>query len=148
MPRSSYLLNFCSGFAVLCSLQIFTSWIWVDLSDSNWDIAWCDSSSSMGRWLVLYSWGITGIFILFNWLKGRLVTTYKWTIVSFVSFWSIVFSLASPSDRSDPSGLFALALFFGCMIWSLQRYKKRQDSINQTGEQDGGLNALSRVSHL
>ncbi|MGJ8677954.1 MAG: hypothetical protein ACSHX0_10590 [Akkermansiaceae bacterium] len=148
MPRSSYLLNFCSGFAVLCSLQIFTSWIWVDLNDANWGIAWCDSSSSMARWLVLYSWAITGIFIVFNWLKGKIATAYKWTIVSFVLFWSIGFSLASLTDRNDPSGLFALAIFFVCMIWSLQRYKKRQASINETREQDGGLNALSRVSHL
>lgn len=146
MPRSPYLLNFCAGFSVLASLQILSSWLWVDLTKSNWSIAWCDSTSSLARWIFLYLWALTGVAVAFNTLKRRFIVAYFWTMFSFVSFWFLVFAFAAASHRNDSSGALALLVFLGLMILSLKRYKRRLQISNYDGKRGGGLAALPRAS--
>lgn len=140
MPRTSYLLNFCTGFAVLVSLQVLTSWLWIpsiSSGDDGWSIAWCDSSSSVSRWATLYLWSSTGVATSYFLLKRKLVSAYLWTIFSFVSFWCLVFSFAPLLDRKDSDGKIALLIFFTLMMWSLRRYQSRLIDANRQGEQGG-----------
>ena len=147
MPRTSYLLNCCVGFAILASLQVLTSWLWIPSVSSSsgiasWSIAWCDSSSSVAQWATLYLWSSTGAAVLYFLLKRKFVLVYSWTIFSFVSFWCLVFTFASPFDRKDSGGGFALLIFFGLMMWSLRRYQSRLIAANHQGEQGGAGNPL------
>ena len=139
MPRTSYLLNFCAGFTILASLQVWTSWLWIKSIDSSstvtsWSIAWCDSSSSFVRWASLYLWALSGALVIFYILNRIFISAYSWTIFSFVSFWCLAFTYAPEFDKEESPEVLALLVFTGLMIWSRKRYKKRLHSLKQEGE--------------
>jgi len=132
MPRSSYLLNFCSFFAVVASLQVLTSWAWADFDSSNWKVAWCDSTAPPAHWVLAYSWAVTGVIVGLHWIKGDRTKAYRWVIISFAMFWIIAMSVASHSDRNDSDAV-GLLVFLGLMIWSFRRFRSRLTETDQGG---------------
>ena len=147
MPRTSYLLNFCAAFTVLASLQVWSSSLCVKSIESgatisSWNIAWCDSSSSIVHWAFLYLWSLTGVLVIFYFFKKRITNVYIWTIISFALFWILAFAFAAEIDRRDDSDTLGLLMFFGLMIWSFKRFGKRFSLLNSKGEQVGAGNPL------
>lgn len=128
-PRPSYFLTLCAVFGIIASVQVMTTPIWSSfLASSKWSIAWCDSTSPMFYWILLYAWSGTGLPVAYYLFRSELSKGYRWLIVSYVVFWLFAFVVASPQDRKDDGFLFILVIL-GFMVWSLVRYERR---ANQT----------------
>jgi hypothetical protein len=134
--RPSYLLTTCGVFAIVATLQILSSPIWISSMDSSeWRIAWCGSLSPLRDWILLYAWSIFGIGIAYCLFRGLRIQQYALTILSYSCFWLIAFYV-NPIEPDWKEDLFVLAFFGAAMLWSFYRYGRRTALATQTMKQE------------
>lgn len=131
-PRPSYLLTLCAVFAVIAAVQVMTTPVWSTFwSPTEWNIAWCDSSSPLYHRIFLYTWSATGFPIAYYLLKGFRSEGYIWVIISYVLFWSFASVAAGPPYLLDADSIFLL-IFLGLMLWSYTRWNRRANKAEHS----------------
>ncbi|MCC5807329.1 MAG: hypothetical protein JJU00_13475 [Opitutales bacterium] len=98
------------------------------LASSKWSIAWCDSTSPVFHWILLYVWSLTGFPVAYYLIRAELSKGYRWLIASFVVFCAFAFVAADSHDRKE-EGFMLFLVILGLMVWLFVRYERR---VNKT----------------
>lgn len=117
---SSILLDLCGVIAFIAAAQVWTVPLWADFANAHWTLAWCNNDSSSLDWLMLGFWSLTGVIIVFSFLRFGRQAAYLWTLISYSLFWIFAANTNGSVAVADGEDSIFLIVFFLVMLW---RYK-------------------------
>lgn len=130
MKRKSPFLSICAVIAVLLALQCWIVPHVYGFDSTNWKVAWCESTSPLFDWSLLYAWTATVIPIVYFAIKRCERAAYISTIGSFCVFWLFAYCANRSVFGSDE--FYILGGFLGLMLWRLRTISSEELESNQS----------------